>query len=61
VKRELTYTYEALAQRQQLRNEMQKIAVRMQAVAGTPAFDELMKEYEALDKRHDAIQATEED
>ena len=61
VKHELTYTYEALAQRRQLLNEMQKIVPRMKQAAGTAEFDELMKQHDALEKRYDAIQPTEED
>lgn len=61
VKRELTYTYEALAQRRQLLNEMQKIVTRMKQVDGTAEFDDLMKQHDALEKRYDAIQPAEED
>jgi len=60
VKRELTYTYEALAQRRQLLNEMQENATQMKQAAGTAEFDRLMKQHDALEKRYDAIQPTEE-
>ncbi|MCX7825030.1 MAG: hypothetical protein N2689_05685 [Verrucomicrobiae bacterium] len=61
VKREPTYSYEALAQCRALLNEMQKIVNRMKQVPGTAEFDELMKQHEALEKRYDAILPTEED
>lgn len=61
VKRELSYTYEALAQRRQLLNEMQKIVLQMKNMGGTAEFDKLMKQHDELEKRYDAIQPTEED
>jgi hypothetical protein len=61
VKHELTYTYEALAQRRQLLNEMQKIVTRTKQVIGTTEFDDLMKQHDALEKHYDAIQPTDED
>ena len=61
VKRDPTYTYEALAQRRQLLSEMQKIVTRMKQAVGTAEFDDLMKQHDALEKRYDAIQPTEED
>lgn len=60
VKRELTYTYEALGQRRQLLNEMQAIANQMKQARGAD-FDKLMKQHDVLEKRYDAIQPTEED
>ena len=52
--------YEALAQRRQLLNEMQKNAAQMKQTTGTGDFDRLMKQHDALEKRYDAIQPTEE-
>jgi len=61
VKRELSYTYEALAQRRQLLNEMMKIATQMKNIGSTVEFDNLMKQHDTLEKQYDAIQPTEED
>jgi hypothetical protein len=61
VKRELTYSYEALAQRRQVLNEMKQISNQMKQKAGTVEFDDLMKQHDELQKRYDAIQQTEEE
>lgn len=74
LKHELQYSYEQLAQRHALLNEMQKTAASMgqvlalpkdatpkQRAAGMQQFEELQKQYQELEKKYDAIQPTEED
>jgi nucleotide-binding universal stress UspA family protein len=61
MKREPTYTYEALAERQALLEAMRKVAEEMGGAAGTPRFDELMKQHDELEARYNAILPTEEE
>jgi len=61
VKHELQFSYEQLAQRRQLLNEMMKIVTQMKDKGGTAEFDKLMKQHDALEKQYDAIKPTEED
>lgn len=61
VKHELQFSYEQLAQRRQLLNEMMKIASQMKDIGGTVEFDRLMEKHDALEKQYEAIQPTEED
>ena len=74
VKHELTYTYEALAQRMALTKEMERTVRAMQQALALPkdatsqqraaamrTFEELQKQHDELEKRYDAIQPTIED
>jgi hypothetical protein len=61
VKHELRFSYEQLAQRRELLNEMMKVATQMKNIGGTAEFDKLMKQHDALEKKYEAIQPTEED
>jgi hypothetical protein len=74
VKHELQFTYEQLAQRMALTQQMMKIAEQMKEALALPAdatpqqraaamkkFEELQKQHDELDKRYEAIKPTEED
>jgi len=74
VKHELTYTYEALAQRMALTKEMEgvlrqmqqaldlpKDATSQQRVAAMRTFEALQQQHDELEKRYNAIQPTIED
>ncbi len=74
VKHELQFSYEQLAQRSALMEEMQKISASMtralelpkdaspeQRATALQQFEKLQEQYQELEKRHDAIQPEEED
>jgi hypothetical protein len=61
VKHKLQYSYEQLAQRRQLLNEMMNIVIQLKSKGGTVEFDNLLKQHDALEKQYEAIQPTEED